>query len=317
MIIRFILLIAKRYNSSTLKLTLLSMLMVCSISFLMQIYNIYHTKYLGITYIPFGAISLLVIVWLIQLGLFLSFSEKPNYLFDFTFYFGLFVLCLWVLAQLTNSAQLTPFLPIDKALYQWDGFLKIDLIPAVVWTNHYPNFKFLLLLAYSSLNYQIMSIPLLLLLNKKFDAFLKMLNLLLISSLIGFTFYYFFPSVGPATLLQLPIFMDAQFATGIKFYQIHHHQIATTMKGGLIAFPSFHVVWSLICQYCAKDIKPIFLFYLLIPINVLLCCSTFLLGWHYFIDLLGGAALFGLTLFLTKKPSKDTIKNHTFPVSIV
>ena len=75
------------------------------------------------------------------------------------------------------------------------------------------------------------------------------------SSIAGSLIYYFFPSSGPAGIFQSPDFLPVQRLTQIKFEQVHHFQPVTTLLGGLIAFPSFHVCWSVLATYAALPRK--------------------------------------------------------------
>ncbi|HGH3054753.1 TPA: phosphatase PAP2 family protein, partial [Legionella pneumophila] len=74
------------------------------------------------------------------------------------------------------------------------------------------------------------------------------------------------------------------------------HIQPTTIEGGLIALPSFHTIWAILCVYLIKDwFIPCLL---LSIINVLLILSCVLLGWHYPIDILAAIILVGLSYYL-------------------
>ena len=59
-----------------------------------------------------------------------------------------------------------------------------------------------------------------------------------------------------------------------------------------IAFPSLHVAAAVICQLAVRGSRPVF--WVLLPVTVLVVSSTFLLGYHYALDIPGGV----LTAFL-------------------
>ena len=113
------------------------------------------------------------------------------------------------------------------------------------------------------------------------------------------TIYYFFPTVAPASEFNSQFFVAAQYATATKFHQMHSYQPITTADGGLIGFPSFHVIWGLLCIYLVKDIR--ILFIPLIIINVLMIVSCVLLGWHYISDVLGGFLIVYLSYWIYNK----------------
>ncbi|MDR0421290.1 MAG: phosphatase PAP2 family protein [Prevotellaceae bacterium] len=66
------------------------------------------------------------------------------------------------------------------------------------------------------------------------------------------------------------------------------------------AFPSSHVGICLICMYFVYKYSRI-IFYLLIPVALILICSTVYLKAHYLIDVIGGFVSAPLYLFVSKK----------------
>jgi membrane-associated phospholipid phosphatase len=58
---------------------------------------------------------------------------------------------------------------------------------------------------------------------------------------------------------------------------------------GLITFPSFHVAWALLLTWAFRGRR--WLFAAAVILNSLVVASTMTTGWHYFSDLLGGAAV--------------------------
>jgi membrane-associated phospholipid phosphatase len=189
------------------------------------------------------------------------------------------------IAMLTSAVQLTPFAPIDTYLISLDKALHINLVKLMAWTAKYPIFRDLLARTYDSLPWQMAILPIVLAVFGQFTKLKEYYCLLLISAIIGFSFYYFFPTTAPATNLSSPYFIKEQYDTGLKFKEIHHHISPTTVEGGMIALPSFHVIWAWLCLYLARCWLPLVI--VLAPLNVLLILSCVLLGWHYFVDVLG------------------------------
>ena len=109
------------------------------------------------------------------------------------------------------------------------------------------------------------------------------------SSIAGSLFYYFFPSSGPAGVFQSSDFLQVQRLTHLKYEQVHSFIPVTTLLGGLIAFPSFHVAWSVLATYAALPRRPLFL--ALCALNAVVIASTVLLGWHFLVDVPAGLLL--------------------------
>ncbi|WP_242602263.1 phosphatase PAP2 family protein [Legionella waltersii] len=197
------------------------------------------------------------------------------------------VMCIIALA--TNAVQLTPFKPIDLQIIKLENSLGINLIAIMQWLCEYPIFKLILSIIYDSLPYQMSILPLCVIISGQFTVLNEYFMLMLITALIGFMIYYFFPTTAPASMLDSSLFLPEQVDTGLKFFQIHHHQTPTTNEGGLIAMPSFHTVWAILCVYLIKNWRlPCMLLGL---INLLLIMSCVLLGWHYPSDIIAGFAL--------------------------
>ena len=75
---------------------------------------------------------------------------------------------------------------------------------------------------------------------------------------------------------------------------------------GIICFPSFHVIWAIFCVAALWGFR-----FLRIPVSLLsglIIFSTVTTGWHYFIDVLGGIVVAGLSL-ATAKACAETRKD--------
>lgn len=280
--------------NKNLYLPLLSSL-ILSLSFCALLINYYGYNFPGNNYFPENTHLLALIILIIYLGLVLTFGKKSresNSGKELLYFFAVMSL----IAFATNAVQLTPFHPIDVHIVKLESKLNINMIGIVTWTNKYPLFKKILELIYDSLPYQMSIIPLLIIASGRFYLLREYYFLLLVSTLIGFLFYYFFPTTAPASMFSSPLFSSEQIATGFKFNQIHNHINPTTIEGGLIALPSFHTVWAILCVYLLKEwMIP---FVILLTINIFLIGSCVLLGWHYPIDLLGGLLLAGFSYYL-------------------
>lgn len=203
--------------------------------------------------------------------------------------FGLYFLALDAGLLLAQGIQITPFPTIDQQLLTFDRWLGIDQVAWMSTVHHIPWLRTVLIWGYNSLVPELMILPMLVAILGHEKRIVIFLVAMLISYLIGTLIFYFFPTTAPASVLHSPYFTFEEHDTYIKFFEMHHHLKLTTTDGGLIAFPSFHIVWGVLMIYLSRA-----RWWLFIPIllwNIVLMSSTVLLGWHYIADVFGGIAV--------------------------
>lgn len=205
-------------------------------------------------------------------------------------FFFLFI----VNSTMVHYLKLTPFSPIDFSLVKVDQFLGFHQTAWLNWTYAHPFIQTVLAHSYNLLDLELPLAPLILALLLQQRALRVLFISLILSFTVGSAIYYFFPTTAPASMFMDPHFTAAQHDTFIKFFQLHHSLPITTDKGGLIAFPSFHVIWATLLAYSFRH-KKLWL-YPFAVFNVLVIFSTFMLGWHYLIDVIAGLALAGLSI---------------------
>lgn len=279
-------------NCSLITGFLLSLLAIIALGI-----NHFIFKYPGNNYFPANTILIAILLILTLFGSHLQFGKHSTAVKiskELIYYF----LVMSVIALATNAIQYTPFAPIDNTIIKLEAALHVHIAGILQWTIRYELFTKMLVHIYDSLPYQMSFIPILVIFMRRFKYVQEYYCLLLISALIGFSFYYFYPTVAPATAIKAPFFSEAQFATGIKFEEIHQHIPPSTIEGGMIALPSFHAIWAWLCLYLIR--WSYVLFFLLLPINILLIFSCVLLGWHYPLDLLGSLIVLLLTHLLCR-----------------
>lgn len=194
-----------------------------------------------------------------------------------------------VMGALTTGVQYSPFLRIDFVLAHWDARLGWDTVAVLHWVAERPWLRAFLNLCYNSTELQLVLAPFVAALAHDRRRLRVFLYGIVYSSIAGSLIYYFFPSSGPAGIFQSSDFLAVQRLTHFKFRQVHNFQPVTTLLGGLIAFPSFHVCWSVLATYVALPRRGIFR--ALAALNILVISSTVLLGWHYLVDVLAGILL--------------------------
>lgn len=259
--------------------------------------NLYY-QYPGNNYLPENTGQFLLILTLIFSGSWIL-TGKTSHTTTIAKELLYFFLVMLTIALATNAVQLTPFATIDHFILVFEKKMHIDTPEILAWTYAHPQLQYLLAFAYSTLPWQMCVIPLFVIFSGKFSLIREYYFLILCAVLSGFLIYYFFPTMAPASILQSKYFTEEQFATGFKFLQIHQHQPPTTLEGGLIAFPSFHVIWAWLCLYLVR-FWPL-LFYPLLLLNTFLIFSCLLLGWHYFLDLVMSILILAVCHYLLNK----------------
>ena len=245
--------------------------------------NATHTHFLGNNYFPINITWVTIALILIYVGFCLQYHSSHHLtqrVKEVFFFFG--SMALIILGS--NAIQYTPFSPIDHQIIRWGEWMHVDFAHMMSWSHAHPLLYKTMEWIYESLTYQLTYLPLILIILGRFERLHEYYFLLLLTALIGFGFYYFFPTTAPASVIDSPYFTESQHATELKFNQIHQHIKPTTHEGGMIALPSFHVIWAWLCVWLVRDLK--WLFRPLLLLNVGLVASCVLLGWHYILDII-------------------------------
>ena len=295
---------------SDTRCTLSTIIVLFFLSVIAIAVNFFGYQYLGNNYFPPHTFYLFLTLVLMYCGLLLQFG-RASQLAAIMKEVACFFLVMCLIALASNAAQYTPFPTIDPQILAFERSLGINIESVLAWTQAKPVLKKILAFIYDTLPYQMAYIPLLVIATKRWQIISEYYFLLLFSTLLGFTFYYFYPTTAPASIIHSPYFNPSQQATGLKFMQIHQHQQPTTLDGGLIALPSFHVIWAWFCLYLLKSWRIAFI--AMLPINLLLMASCVLLGWHYPLDILGGIAVICMAhgaYFIFGKSSTSTYYSH-------
>lgn len=254
--------------------------------------NFAYYQYPGNNYLPKDLLSILMLMGLVYLGVKILFGNQTK-IIDGLRELLCFILVLFCISFATTAVQYTPFATIDHLIRAIEISLGIYVENLFGWVESNPLFKLALEVSYDALAVEMIAIAFLFILQIQTSQLREYYFLLLSSTLLGFIFYYFFPTTAPASIIENPYFSEFQRATYLKFWEIHHHIQPSTVEGGLISLPSFHVIWAWYCLYMVR--KTPLVFYVLLPINLLLFASCVLLGWHYPTDLLGSIIIIGVT----------------------
>jgi membrane-associated phospholipid phosphatase len=136
----------------------------------------------------------------------------------------------------------------------------------------------------------------------------KFLTANLVSFIVGLPLFALFPAVGPWYGYPTPARPDQLGSQATLFLLRHPGACQYHVPAGIVCFPSFHVVWAILCA------RALWTFRLLrIPVVILaalIVLSTVTTGEHYILDLIAGAIIAVLAIYaaewlseIQRKPS--------------
>lgn len=229
--------------------------------------------------------------------------------------FANFGICTIIFLINWSAIASTPFVIIDYHLVKWDSWLGFDIIGFMAWVHSIPHLFDVFWYSYNTWVYQVVLTPILLALLRKPKEvnryFIASAICLLICNLI----YYFFPTIAPAGILHSPYFIPPEYHLVTRFYEIHQSLPITEYDGGMVSFPSAHVMYALLVLVAWRKIKVVF--YPLLVLNILLIVATMGIGAHYLVDVIASfiivvAVLAGMHYFLDKRKRQQSIKAVLF-----
>lgn len=189
--------------------------------------------------------------------------------------------------------------PVDRLLAWADGAMGIYVPAAVKWAGEHQQINDWLMLAYHSVIPQTLIVVLFLGFSKQrlpLESFvLRYMICLALTLLIfmaapaigPFSYYEFKPSPHQAHYLQH--FIGVR--TGERTF------VSLSDCEGLITFPSFHTSYALLLASAFWRRWRLFVPFAIL--NGAVIAATITSGWHYGIDIFGGVATFGITVFIT------------------
>jgi len=194
--------------------------------------------------------------------------------------------------------QFTPFPLVDSQLNHVDLMLGFNSAHWFNWTMHHPWAYRISTYVYAFLQHELLWVPVILALLEQKRSLDIFFTCCLLTSAIGFTIYYFFPTTEPANVVHGATFLHEQYLVVQQFKQMHAHKAVTDAIGGVVGLPSFHVIWSILLVYAARNKK--WLFYPLLVMNSLIILSTLTLAWHFLADVLAGFVVAGLSIWIAQ-----------------
>lgn len=268
------------------------------LSITILIANEISLQYHLINYFDLTMVRGLIVLCLICAGLYFfrqPFRRLTLFFNGFTLYY--FILALYLFFSM--CVALTPFAPIDPWLVKIDNALGYHQVAVLAFVYRHPWLQHILWIAYNSILFQLIIIPagICCLQNRK--RLYELLLMYLTTGIVGDLIYYFWPTMAPASQFHSGYFILQENETWIKFYDLHHYLLPKLTDGGLIAFPSFHVIWSMLLLYALRGYR--YIFYPMLIIDIILICACVMLGWHYVTDVIGAFVILIVCALLTQK----------------
>lgn len=269
-----------------------------------------------------GYLSIMgIVTGLMCMGLFYRLSGRSERIGAAVICAGLFIFFSLCLSMF--NYQLLPLwrAPIDLELNAIDRMLGFHWPDVVAWASQHLVINEIIRFAYMSTIPQFAAIVVILGLTGR----IRELHILIVSITITATFticfWGVFPSMGPSTIFELPRSVEL-LAHPLHDTSVYgKYLIRMAVEGpdlispkdikGLVAFPSYHIVLAFTAVYCARDIKWVFPFYLVL--NLLIVPGIFMHGGHHLIDLPAGAIVAMVGIYLARKAVIKHYKQNNLP----
>jgi hypothetical protein len=226
---------------------------------------------------------------------------------------GLFA-WLFMSATIVTHAQ---YVGTSTGLPMWDGLmaatdqaLGIDIPVLVQITGSQGWFADLSVATYRSFHQQTFLAYALLIASGRFDRLRDVITMMTLGLAVTLTMSWLVPSIGMAAHYNIT---DQNLghlkASGAAFWHVEHYRAlhAGLMKEfpsyggwhGLVSFPSFHVIQTLIAIYAVSYSRPLALLFSVW--SGLIIFTTIPVGGHHFVDLIGGHLIFAaMVLWLSR-----------------
>jgi membrane-associated phospholipid phosphatase len=189
----------------------------------------------------------------------------------------------------------------DDALIRIDSALGIHVPDVVAWAKQRPALDLIITLAYDSVLPQTLIVVLLLGFSGDKEPLEQFVLRFMVALLITAAIFSVAPAAGPFTAYGTEM-NPTQASYLAQFEQLRDGSMTAVSLAdteGLVTFPSFHTAWAVLLAVAVWHRKRLFV--LFATINALVIVGTLTTGWHYFIDVLAGAVVAGVTIAATNR----------------
>lgn len=184
---------------------------------------------------------------------------------------------------------------VDSYLVWADQTIGLRWLPLWQWVFDHPYLHMTLMLIYSTLIPQMILLLVILNFKGRINRSWELLWLFIISCI--------FCLIGSAVWPAIGTFGYFHVEPNVPYLGVYQELRHGTLKiighdtvEGIITFSSLHAALAIIFAYCARGIR--ILFPVLLVLNILVFLSTPFIGGHHFADLLGGAILTLITIYM-------------------
>ena len=199
----------------------------------------------------------------------------------------------------------------DDHLVHFDQMLGVDVAQLSAWAHRYwigqaAN------ASYPLLPYFIVTAILLPILTHRVRYTQRFLTANVIAFAISLPIFALVPAVGPWYGIHF-FPSEGQRACQNAFLLLRQPGPHVFENAGIICFPSFHAIWSVLCAYSLWGIR-----LLRVPVVVLsslILFSTVSTGWHYFSDVAVGVVIAALSMAVSNRLSSQLNETQWQPTS--
>jgi membrane-associated phospholipid phosphatase len=212
---------------------------------------------------------------------------------------------------------------IDYFLSQSDSILGFNWIEYATWANNNPLISLIYHQAYYSILWQGVICLTTLAIMRRFTQSYSFLLLAFISLITTILLVWIFPSEGviPFQNINPKDFPNVDCSGGYihlpNLHILRAGSLQPVLEGetiGLITFPSFHTVTSLLYMYTFQKIP--YLRWPFLFLNILMLAATPLMGGHYITDCIAGVFVAGFSILLTNAIMHYRLKPNTISINL-